>query len=104
MDHTVLMAVLILSPLIGFVINGIRYKKPTANLSGGIATTAVAISFISAIILVADLIGMPEEARKIHVSFFQWIAVDKFKIEELDIRADVGAGELARVFTYLASV
>ncbi|MCB0369082.1 MAG: NADH-quinone oxidoreductase subunit L [Bdellovibrionales bacterium] len=81
MDHTVLMAVLILSPLIGFVINGIRYKKPTANLSGGIATTAVAISFISAIILVADLIGMPEEARKIHVSFFQWIAVDKFKID-----------------------
>lgn len=80
MDHSILMAVLLLSPLIGFLINGIRYKNPTANLSGGIATAAVFISFISSILLVSDLIGMPEEARKIQVSFFEWIAVDKFKI------------------------
>lgn len=80
MDHSLLMAILLLSPLVGFLINGIRYKNPTANLSGGIATAAVAISFISSLILVADLIGMPAEARKIHVSFFQWMAVDSFKI------------------------
>lgn len=80
MDHSILMAILLLSPLIGFLINGIRYKNPTANLSGGIATAAVFISFVSSILLVSDLIGMPEEARKIQVSFFEWIAVDKFKI------------------------
>lgn len=80
MDHSILMAILLLSPLVGFLINGVRYKNPTANLSGGIATAAVFISFISSILLVSDLIGMPEEARKIQVSFFEWIAVDKFKI------------------------
>jgi NADH-quinone oxidoreductase subunit L len=79
-NHSVLIALLLLSPLLGFVINGIRYKKHSANLSGSIATIAVAISFISSIILVIDLIGMPVESRRIAVDFFQWISVDKFQI------------------------
>lgn len=80
MNHSLLMALLILSPFVGFLINGLRYKKHSANLAGVIATTAIAISFISAVLLVVDVVAMPAEARKIAVTFFEWMAVDKFKI------------------------
>lgn len=80
MNHSLLMAILILSPLVGFMINGARYKKHSGNVAGSIATAAVAISFISAILLVIDLVAMPAEARRIAVSFFEWIVVDKFKV------------------------
>ncbi|MFZ4402995.1 MAG: NADH-quinone oxidoreductase subunit L [Pseudobdellovibrionaceae bacterium] len=74
------MSILILSPLVGFLINGFRYKKATANLSGGIATAAIFISFVSAVLLVLELTHLPIEARKISVEFFSWISVDQLKI------------------------
>lgn len=80
MNHSLLMAIVILSPLVGFLINGARYKKHSANVAGTIATLAVAISFICSVLLVVDLIAMPEEARRIAVDFFEWIAMDKLKI------------------------
>lgn len=80
MNHSLLMALVILSPFVGFLINGVRYKKHSANVAGVIATVAVAISFISSVLLVSDLISLPEEGRRIAVSFFEWMAVDKFKI------------------------
>lgn len=80
MNHAVLMALVILSPVVGFLINGFRYKKHSGNVAGTIATVAVAISFICSILLVVDLIAMPEDARRISVSFFEWIAVGTFKV------------------------
>lgn len=80
MNHSLLMALIILSPLVGFLINGLRYKKHSGNVAGSIATSAVAISFIAAILLVVDLVAMPAESRRIAVSFFEWIAIDKFKV------------------------
>lgn len=108
MDHSLLMAVLLLSPLVGFLINGVRYKQPTANLSGGIATAAVAISFLSSLSLVIDLVGMPAEARKIQISFFEWIMVGKFKvnasfyldqISAIMILVITGVGSLIHLFS-----
>jgi NADH-quinone oxidoreductase subunit L len=81
MNHSILMSILILSPLIGFLINGFRYKKHSYKVAGSIATAAVFISFISAILLVADLVQMPAESRRILVSFFEWIAVANLKID-----------------------
>lgn len=80
MNHSLLMALVILSPLVGFLINGFRYKKHSGNVAGSIATGAVFISFISAIMLVVDVIAMPAESRRIAVTFFEWMAVDKFKV------------------------
>lgn len=80
MNHSLLMALVILSPFVGFLINGIRYKKHSANVAGSIATTAVVVSFISALLLVLDVVSMPVESRRIAISFFEWMAVDKFKI------------------------
>ncbi len=80
MNHTILMATLILSPLVGFLINGLRYKKHSANLSGIIATLAVFTSFVAAIILFFDLVAADPENRRIAVQFFEWIAIDRFKV------------------------
>lgn len=81
MSHTALMATLILAPFIGFLINGLRYKKHSANLAGIIATTAVVISFVSAILLVVELVALPPESRRIYVKFFEWMAIEKFKVD-----------------------
>jgi NADH-quinone oxidoreductase subunit L len=81
MSHTALMATLILAPLIGFLINGLRYKKHSANVAGTIATSMAAISFISSILLVVDLVGMPAESRQITVRFFEWMAIGKLKVD-----------------------
>lgn len=80
MNHSALMAIILLAPLVGFLINGLRYKKHSANLAGTIATAAAAISFLSAIWLVAELIQMPHESRRIAVQFFEWISVGALKI------------------------
>lgn len=80
MSHHLLMAILILSPLVGFLINGFRYQKHNAEVAGSIATVAAAISFICSVWMVFDLISMPDEVRRITVSFFNWIAIDQFKI------------------------
>ncbi len=81
MNHSLLMALVILSPLIGFLINGFRYKRHSANVAGVIATIAIAISFVSSAILVTDLIAMPEESRRIAVKFFEWLVIDRLKID-----------------------
>jgi len=80
MTQQTLMAILILSPLVGFLINGVRYKKHSAEVAGAIATGAAVISFISALIMVIDLVGMPAEERRITVQFFDWITIEKLKI------------------------
>jgi len=80
MNHQLLIAILILSPLVGFLINGLRYRRHSANLAGGIATGAVAISFISAILLFVELLQMPAEARAIKANFFEWIAIADFSV------------------------
>lgn len=80
MNHSLLIAILLLAPFVGFLINGVRFRSQNANLAGGIATAAIFTSFISAVLLVTDLVGMPEESRRISVSFFEWIAIDTFKV------------------------
>lgn len=108
MNHSVLMALLILSPFVGFLINGFRYKKHSANVAGSLATVAIAISFISSVLLVVDLVGMPAEARRISVVFFEWLAVDKFKvnagfvvdqISAIMILIITGVGTLIHIFS-----
>ena len=75
------MAILILAPFVGFLINGLRYKKHSYLVAGSIATAMVAISFICSVLMVIDLQAMPEEARHISVNFFEWISLANFKID-----------------------
>lgn len=81
MSSAILFTALIFTPLLGFLINGLRYKKHSANLSGGIATFAAATSFVSAVLLVAELFLLPPDARKIAITYFQWMSVGDFKVD-----------------------
>lgn len=108
MNHSALMAILLLSPFVGFLINGLRWRKHGANLAGSIATAAVAISFLCSILLVVDLVGMPVESRKIGVSFFNWVVLDRLNvaagfmvdpISAIMILVITGVGSLIHMFS-----
>lgn len=108
MNHSLLMALLILAPFVGFLINGTRYKKHSGNVAGSIATAAMVVSFVSAILLVLDVVAMPAESRRIAVTFFEWMAIDKFKvnagfvvdqISSIMILVITGVGTLIHLFS-----
>ncbi|MBC7742723.1 MAG: NADH-quinone oxidoreductase subunit L [Bdellovibrionaceae bacterium] len=80
MNQQALIAILLLSPVVGFFLNGLRFRSKNYILAGTIATLAVVISFVCSVLLFLDLVGMPPEARRITANFFEWIAVDKFKV------------------------
>ena len=81
MDHQILIAVLILSPLVGFLINGFRFKSQNATLAGSIATAAIGISFICSAILVGQLISMDEVQRTLRADFFTWMSVGGLNVQ-----------------------
>lgn len=72
MSSTVLLAILILSPLVGFLINGLRWKSQKGVLSGTVATLAVFVSFLCTIAL---FFAVRASGKGITVSFFDWITV-----------------------------
>lgn len=78
-DH-LLLGILLLSPVLGFLINGIRFKSANAYLSGGIATAAVFISFVCSVLFYFKLVALPMDQRLIAINYFSWIAVSDFNI------------------------
>lgn len=74
-------AILLLSPLVGFLINGFRFRSQNYKLAGTIATAAMAISFLSAVVLVAKLTSLPQESRSIVAHFFNWVNVGSLNID-----------------------
>lgn len=109
MSAEILMAVLILSPLVGFLINGLQYKRLSANISGGIATAAAAISFLSAVLLFLEMIGLPkEEGQRVTAHFFDWLKVAdltipaRFVVDPISgimILVVTGVGSLIHLFS-----
>jgi NADH-quinone oxidoreductase subunit L len=108
MNHHILLATLILAPFVGFLINGIRYKNPSGNAAGSIASIAALVSFISSLALFIDLVGMPPENRKIVVNFFEWITVSSLNIKAgfvvdqisaIMILIITGVGSLIHIFS-----
>ncbi len=80
MSHNCLIAILILSPLVGFLINGflVKFNNHSAVRAGVIATAATSISFICASALFLKLLGSGE-TESFKVVFFNWIRVGEFK-------------------------
>jgi NADH-quinone oxidoreductase subunit L len=84
-----MLALIPLFPLIGFLINGSWYafgqaprgrKKAGAAITGGIATIAIAASFVVSLLLFFQLQGMGEN-RVIEQSLFKWMTIGSFNIE-----------------------
>ncbi len=80
MDANILFYILILSPLVGFLINGFRVKSHSPVVAGSIATGAVVVSFAAACLLFLKLVNLPEDARNLSISFFDWIYVGDLKL------------------------
>jgi NADH-quinone oxidoreductase subunit L len=80
MNHAILILTLLIAPLIGFTINGLRFRAKNAYLAGAIGTGMAAISFLCSLGLFFQLQGMPEEGRHLTSRFFDWIVVGDLKI------------------------
>lgn len=107
MEQT-LISILILTPLVGFFINGLRWKSENCKLAGTIATSAIFISFLAAVTLVAKLIKLPEAERQFTAHFFDWIHVGSFQanaaflvdqISAVMILIITGVGTLIHLFS-----
>lgn len=82
MNSQILIAILILAPLVGFFINGLQYKRLSANVAGTIATLAAAVSFVCSILLFSEMLGMDKESgQRIVAQFFDWINVGDLTIK-----------------------
>lgn len=84
-----MLALIPLFPLIGFLINGSWYafgqaprghKKASAAITGGIATIAIAASFVVSLLLFFQLQGMGE-SRVIEQSLFKWMTIGSFNVD-----------------------
>jgi NADH-quinone oxidoreductase subunit L len=108
MNELVLMSIIVLAPFCGFLINGIGYKKLSANVAGVIATIAAVTSFVVACMLVSMVASLPEESRFLAVKFFDWINVNELKIpmafyldpiNSIMILVITGVGSLIHLFS-----
>jgi NADH-quinone oxidoreductase subunit L len=80
MNHQALIAILLLAPLVGFLINGFRFRSVNYIAAGSIATAALVVSFACAVTLFFELVGMPAESRTIKAEFFNWMTIGNFKV------------------------
>jgi NADH-quinone oxidoreductase subunit L len=108
MSNETLVAVLLLSPLIGFAINGVCFRGRNAWIAGAIGTSALALSFLAALSLVTRLAGMPVEEREIRVNFYDWIQAGSLRvsaafvidqISAIMILVITGVGSLIHLFS-----
>ncbi|MDZ4677328.1 MAG: NADH-quinone oxidoreductase subunit L [Oligoflexia bacterium] len=110
MSTSLLISVLLLSPLVGFLINGLFVKQNNKNykLAGFIATLASTVSFVCAALLYCQLLKLEPQARKIHEVFFNWINVADFKanmgfmvdpINAIMIMIITGVGSLIHLYS-----
>jgi NADH-quinone oxidoreductase subunit L len=74
--NELLVNLIVFSPLVGFLINGIFGQKLHKSLSGLIGTLAVAISFVCSIMTFIEV----QHYGAFHVNLFTWLSVDTFQI------------------------
>ena len=108
MNEEFLIAILLLSPLVGFLINGFRYKNKNYKLAGAIGTSAIAISFISSALLVIKLATNSNNQKGLTANFFNWISVGNLNIDvsftvdaisSIMILVITGVGALIHIFS-----
>lgn len=108
MSHQALIAILLLSPLIGFLLNGLRFRSKNYLLAGSIGTAAVFVSFICSVMLFLQLVDLPADSRSLSAVFFNWMTVGSFKINagfvvdqisSIMILIITGVGTLIHIFS-----
>ncbi|MDE0518810.1 MAG: NADH-quinone oxidoreductase subunit L [Oligoflexia bacterium] len=69
---------LLMAPLIGALINGLRWKQTDLKLAGFIGVTSCFISFLSAIYLFIFILA--QEKASFFISFSEWLHIYSFKV------------------------
>lgn len=77
--HSILPLLILISPLVGFFINGAvlplkdrGFAKTSANLAGGIATAFIAASFVMAVMVFFSLKGAGTQNPSLFIQCFEW--------------------------------
>lgn len=108
MSNHVLLALLLLSPVVGFLINGLRFRSQNGVLAGTIATAAVATSFAAAVMFFCQLVGLPADQRSLRIEYFTWLSLGgldipvAFVVDQLSILMVLiitGVGSLIHLFS-----
>lgn len=85
-----MLELIVLSPFIGFLINGSWYlfgqsragQKPLGSqVPGIIGAAALFISFIGSLFVFTQLMGMPETSRVVESVYFSWMHVGDFNLD-----------------------
>ncbi len=80
MNTDVLVAFLLLAPLVGFIINGLRFDREGPLFAGFVAVGAMLVSFYCSVQLYVNLLSMKPAERVLTANFFDWINVGNLNI------------------------
>jgi len=79
MMSSLLVALVVALPLLGFLINGLAGKwLKRERLIGTLGSGAVGGSFVISLLIFLDLLQRPPESRTIVVTLYEWIASGSF--------------------------
>lgn len=108
LSHDVLVTVLVLAPLVGFFINGLRFRSSHGVLAGSIATAAAVISFACTLALFFKLMALPATDRIFNTHYFDWMTIGNFtaraaftvdSVSILMLLVITGVGSLIHLFS-----
>lgn len=80
MSNNLIIGILLLSPIVGFLFNGLRYKSQQAYLAGTIATLAAFVSFVCSVVIYFRLLDLPHDQREIIATYYTWADIGTAKI------------------------
>jgi len=108
--HSVLPALILISPLVGFFINGVvlplslkGFAKTPANTAGGVATAFIGFSFILALFAFAKLSGSTDPNPSILINCFEWFNFGGLNIP-FELRIDKLSGLLVLIITGIGTL
>lgn len=107
--YSILPLLILISPLVGFFINGVVYPlklkgfaKTDPNLAGGTATFFIGLSFIMAVICFGKLMGHGENPYLI-INVFEWFNFGGLNIP-FELRIDRLSGLLVMIITGIGTL
>jgi len=77
-DLNVLVCTLVAAPLLGFLINGFRFRSENGIIAGVIGTASVITSFVCSVLVWLSLAQRPEAARFLRLHLFKWVEAGDF--------------------------
>jgi NADH-quinone oxidoreductase subunit L len=97
------LALIVLLPLAGFLVNATIGRRLPKAVAGGLASAVMVASFLIAAGQVWGLAAMPPESRQINETLFTWIASGDFNID-LGLRLDALSAVMILVITGIGSL